>query len=57
MGICDCKMIKFMPEDHTYTNYVITILIYSAKTCFQKVFAKLLHHVAKDVTSTLLSWH
>ena len=46
------KMIQVMP-----TNRVITILIHSDKTHFQNVFVVLLRRVAKDVTSSLLSWH
>ena len=52
-GICNRKMIQFMPANHSNTNGVITILIHSDKTHFQNVFIKLLRHVAKDV----LSWH
>ena len=50
-------MIQFMPENHANTNHVITILINSDKTHFRNVFVMLLRHVAKDVTSSLLSWH
>ena len=57
MGICDCKMIQFMPAKPSNTNRVITILINSDKTLFQNVFVTLLRQVAKDVTSSLLSWH
>ena len=46
-----------MPANHSNTNRVITILIYSDKTQFQNVFVMLLRRVAKDVTSSLLSWH
>ena len=56
-GICDCNMIQFMPANHSNTNRVITILIQSDKTHFQNVFVMLLRRVAKDVTSSLLSWH
>ena len=56
-GICDRKMIQFMPVNHSNTNRVITILIHSDKTLFQNVFVTLLRRVAKDVTSSLLSWH
>ena len=56
-GICDCEMIQFMPANHSNTNRVIIILIHSDKTCFQNVFFTLLRRVAKDVTSSLLSWH
>ena len=56
-GICDRKMIQFMPANHSNTNCVITILIHSDKTRFQNVFVTLLRRVAKDVTSSLLSWH
>ena len=56
-GICDSKMIQFMPANHSNTNRVITILIHSGKTRFQNVFVRLLRRVAKDVTSSLLSWH
>ena len=48
-------MIQFMPANHSNTNRVITILIHSDKTLFQKVFVTLLCRVAKDVTSSLLS--
>ena len=47
-GICDRKMIQFMPVNHSSTNRVITILIYSDKTHFQNVYVTLLWHVAKD---------
>ena len=57
MGICDCKMIQFMPANNSNTNRVITILIHSDKTLFQNVFVTLLCQVGKDVTSSLLSWH
>ena len=50
-------MIQFMPANHSNTNRVITILIHSDKTLFQIVFITLLRRVAKDVTSSLLSWH
>ena len=50
-------MIQFMPANHSNTNCVITILIHSDKTRFQNVFVTLLRRVAKDVTSSLLSWH
>ena len=50
-------MIQFMPANHSNINRVITILIYSDKTRFQNGFATLLRRVAKDVTSSLLSWH
>ena len=56
-GICDCKMIQFLPANHSNTNRVITILIHSHKTHFQKVFIMLLRGVAKGVMSSLLSWH
>ena len=56
-GICDRKMIQFMPANHSNTNHVITILIYPDKTLFQNVFVMLLRRVAKDVASSLLSWH
>ena len=56
-GICVYKMIQFMPANHSNTNRFITILIHSDKTYFQKVFVMLLRCVAKDVTSSLLSWH
>ena len=52
-GICDRKMIQFMPANHSNTNCVITILIHSDKTRFQNVFVMLLRRVAKDVTSSL----
>ena len=55
--ICDRKMIQFMPANHSNTNRIITILIHSDKTLFQNVFVTLLRRVAKDVTSSLLSWH
>ena len=50
-------MIQFMPANHSITNRVIAILIYSAKTRFENVFVMLLRRVAKDLTSSLLSWH
>ena len=50
-------MIQFIPANHSNTNRVITILIHSDKTLFQNVFVTLLRRVAKDVTSSLLSWH
>ena len=57
-GICDCKMIQFMPANHSNTNRVITILTHSdKKTHFQNVFVMFLRHVAKDATLSLLSWH
>ena len=34
-GICDRKMIQFMPANHSNTNRVITILIHSDKTLFK----------------------
>ena len=46
-----------MPANHSNTNRVITILIHSDKTLFQNVFVSLLRRVAKDVMSSLLSWH
>ena len=46
-----------MPANHSNTNSVNTILIHFYKTHFQNVFVTLLRHVAKDVTSSLLSWH
>ena len=47
-----------MPANHSNTNRVITILIHSEKkkTHFQNFFVMLLRRVAKDVTSSLLSW-
>ena len=56
-GICDRKMIQFMPANNSITNRVITIKIHSAKTRFENVFLMLLRRVARDVTSSLLSWH
>ena len=56
-GICCSKMMQFMPAKHSNTNRVITILIYFDKMRFQNVFVTLLCRVAKDVTSSLLSWH
>ena len=50
-------MIQLMPANHSNTNRVITILIHSDKTLFQNVFVTLQRRVAKDVTSSLLSWH
>ena len=50
-------MIQFMPANHSNTNRVITILIHSDKTHFENVFVMLLRRVAKDVTSSPLSWH
>ena len=41
----------------TKINLVIIIQIHSDKTCFQNVFVTLLRRVAKDVTSSALSWH
>ena len=55
--ICYRKMIQFVPVNHSNTNRVLTILIHSDKTHFQNVFVMLLRRVAKDVTSSLLSWH
>ena len=46
-----------MPANHSKTNRVCTILILSDKNLFQNVFVTLLRRVAKDVTSSLLSWH
>ena len=46
-----------MPANHSNTNRVITILIHPYKTRFQNVFFTLLRRVAKDVTSSQLSWH
>ena len=57
MGICDRKMIQCMFANHSNTNRVITILFHFDKTRFQNVFVTLLRRVAKDVTSSLLSWH
>ena len=45
------------PEVAHSSFYCITILIHSDKTLFQNVFVTLLRRVAKDVTSSLLSWH
>ena len=56
VGFCDSNMIQFKPENHSITNLVITILIHSAKTRFH-IFVTLLRRVAKDVTSSILSWH
>ena len=56
MGICDHKMIQFMPANHSITNHVMTILIHSDKMVFQNVFVTLICGVAKDVKSLLLSW-
>ena len=50
-------MIQFMPSNHSNTNRVITILIQSDKTHFQNVIVMLQRRVAKDVTSSLFSWH
>ena len=55
MGICDRKMIQFMPSNHSNTNHVI-IITHSDETCFQNVFVTLLHHVSKDVTSDVVSF-
>ena len=52
-GICDHKMIQFMPANYSMTNRVITILIHSDKMLFQNVFVTLLRRVVKDVTSSL----
>ena len=49
-------MVQFMPNNSN-TNRVITILIHSDKTRFQNVFVTLLRRIAKDVKSSLLSWH
>ena len=49
MGICDCKIIQFMPANHSNTNRVITILIHFDKTSFQNVFVTLLRRVAKYI--------
>ena len=46
-----------MPANDSNTNRVITILIHSYKTLFQIVFVTLLRRVAKDVTSSQLSWN
>ena len=46
-----------MTANHSNTNCVFTILINSDKSHFQNVLAMLLRHVAKDVTSSLLSWN
>ena len=46
-----------MPAYHSNTNRVIIILINFAKTHFQNIVVTLLCRVAKDVTSSLLSWH
>ena len=35
-GICDRNMIQFMPENHSNTNHVITILILSEQNAFSK---------------------
>ena len=56
-GICNCKMKQFMPANYSNTNRVIITLIHSDKTFFQNVFVTLLRRIAKDVTSSLLSWH
>ena len=50
-------MIQFMTANHSNTNRVIAILIHSDKMHFQTVFFMLLGRVAKEVTSSLLSWH
>ena len=59
MGICDHKMIQFMPANYSNTDHVITILIHSDRMLFQNVFITLLRLIQqnKDVTSSLLSWH
>ena len=46
-----------MPANHPNTNRVIAILIHSDKTLVQNVFVTLLRRVAKDMTSSLPSWH
>ena len=56
-GICDRKMMQYLPANHSNTNRVITIPIHSDKTHFQNVFVMFLRRVAKGVTSSLLSWH
>ena len=50
-GICNSKMIQFMPANNS--NSVITILIHSAKTHFQDIFFILLRRVEKDLTSLI----
>ena len=45
-GICDGKMIQFMPANHSNTNCVITILLHSDKTRFRNVLVMLLRRVA-----------
>ena len=57
MGVCNRKMIQFTPANHSNTNRVFTILVHSDKTHFQNIFVMLLRRVAKDMTSSLLSWH
>ena len=49
------SQIKFYRDANTIR--IITILIHSDKTRFQNVFVTLLHRVAKDMRSLLLSWH
>ena len=46
-----------MPANHSNTNRVNAILIHSDKTLFHNVLVTLLRRVAKDVTSSSLSWH
>ena len=46
-----------MPANHSKTNRVFSILIHTDKRLFQNVFVTLLRHVAKDVTSSLISLH
>ena len=50
-------MIQFMHANHSNTNRVITILIHYDKRHFQNVFVMLLYCVARNVMSSLLSWH
>ena len=44
-----------MPANHSNTKSVITILFYSTKQHFEGFLVMLLHCVAKDMTSLLIS--
>ena len=56
-GIVDREMIQYLPANHSNTNCVINIPIHFNKALFQNFFVMLLRRVAKDVTSSLRSWH
>ena len=55
MCVCDSKMKKIMPTDHSNTNNVITNPIHSAKTHFKKIFTTWLRCFAMDAVSLLIS--